>query len=64
MKTLKELLAGVSFSGKIGDEAGRVNAVHFDSRKVGQGDLFVAQRGVSVDGHALSIKRWLPELLP
>ena len=52
MKTLKELLAGVSFSGKIGDEAGRVNAVHFDSRKVGQGDLFVAQRGVSVDGHA------------
>lgn len=51
MKTLKELLAGVSYSGKIEDEAGKINAVHFDSRKVGKGDLFVAQRGVSADGH-------------
>ena len=25
--------------------------IHFDSRKVGEGDLFVAQRGVSADGH-------------
>lgn len=52
MKTLKELLAGVSYSGKIEDEAGKINAVHFDSRKVEKGDLFVAQRGVSADGHA------------
>lgn len=52
MKTLKELLTGVSYRGKIEDETGRINAVHFDSRKVGKGDLFVAQRGVSVDGHA------------
>lgn len=51
MKTLKELLTGVSYSGKIEDEAGKINAVHFDSRKVGKGDLFVAQRGVSADGH-------------
>ena len=25
--------------------------IHFDSRKVGEGDLFIAQRGVNADGH-------------
>lgn len=29
-----------------------VRSIQFDSRKVGKGDVFVAQRGVSVDGHA------------
>lgn len=51
MQTLKELLAGVAFSGEIASGDVEVNAVHFDSRKVGKGDLFIAQRGVSVDGH-------------
>lgn len=32
MKTLKELLAGVQYSGEAG-ETGIINAVHFDSRK-------------------------------
>lgn len=51
MQTLKELLTDVVFKGEIASGDVRVNAVHFDSRKVGKGDLFVAQRGVSVDGH-------------
>lgn len=52
MQTLRELLTGVVFKGEMTSGDVKVNAVHFDSRKVGKGDLFVAQRGVSVDGHA------------
>lgn len=33
-----------------------VNAVHFDSRKVGKNDVFIAQRGVNIDGHAFMQK--------
>lgn len=33
-----------------------IRGVHFDSRKIGPGDLFVAQRGVSADGHAYIAK--------
>lgn len=51
MKKLRDLLSGVVCIGVYGDLARVVNAIHFDSRKVGKGDLFVAQRGVSVDGH-------------
>lgn len=51
MRTLKELLAGVCYTGVIYKEEVEINAVHFDSRKVEKGDVFVAQRGVSVDGH-------------
>lgn len=52
MKQLKELLAGVCYTKIIGEENPGIHAVHFDSRKIGKGDLFVAQRGVSADGHA------------
>lgn len=52
MRRLKELLTGVNVVKIQGDLALEVRRVHFDSRQVGQGDLFVAQRGVSVDGHA------------
>ena len=51
MKTLKELLVGVSLQRVVGSLEVEVNALHFDSRKVQPGDLFIAQRGVSVDGH-------------
>lgn len=52
MKTLKELLTGVSYRGEIEGGGCEVNAVHFDSRKVEKGDLFIAQRGANMDGHA------------
>ena len=28
-----------------------IRGLHFDSRKIGEGDLFVAQVGTAVDGH-------------
>lgn len=51
MKKLSELLEGVGIVKVCGTMEREVNGVCFDSRKVGAGDLFVAQRGVSVDGH-------------
>lgn len=52
MEKLKDLLKGVVCEAICGDVDIPVNAVHFDSRKVGKNDVFVAQRGVSADGHA------------
>lgn len=49
---LKDLIAGVDCKEVRGTTEMAVGSVHFDSRKVGHGDLFVAQRGVSADGHA------------
>lgn len=51
MKELKELLNGVEVLKLYGEENPSVRSVYFDSRKIGKGDMFVAQRGVSVDGH-------------
>ncbi len=51
MKKLKDLLGGVALLEIEGDENKLVNSIHFDSRKIGEGDLFVAQRGVNTDGH-------------
>ncbi|MDE5612924.1 MAG: UDP-N-acetylmuramoyl-L-alanyl-D-glutamate--2,6-diaminopimelate ligase, partial [Odoribacter sp.] len=52
MKALKELLTGVDAVKVCGNLDVQVGKVHFDSRKVEKGDLFVAQRGVHADGHA------------
>ena len=52
MKPLKELLTGVDAVKVCGSLDIQVEKVHFDSRKVEKGDLFVAQRGVHADGHA------------
>lgn len=52
MEKLKDLLKGVAYEAVHGEVEIPVNAVHFDSRKVGKNDVFVAQRGVSADGHA------------
>ena len=49
---LKDLIAEVDCKEVRGTTEIAVGSVHFDSRKVGRGDLFVAQRGVSADGHA------------
>ncbi|WP_406682923.1 UDP-N-acetylmuramoyl-L-alanyl-D-glutamate--2,6-diaminopimelate ligase [Seonamhaeicola sp. MEBiC1930] len=51
MKVLKDILYKVSINAVVGDTAISVNAVDFDSRKIGEKDVFVALRGTLVDGH-------------
>ncbi|GHV64694.1 UDP-N-acetylmuramoyl-L-alanyl-D-glutamate--2,6-diaminopimelate ligase [Bacteroidia bacterium] len=48
---LQQLLRGVKYTKLYGWKDIEIHEVHFDSRKVGEGDLFVAQRGESADGH-------------
>lgn len=52
MRSLKDLLYSVSISQTVGRTDVSVNEIQFDSRKVQQKDVFVAVRGVTVDGHA------------
>jgi UDP-N-acetylmuramoyl-L-alanyl-D-glutamate--2,6-diaminopimelate ligase len=49
---LSELLQGVTCEVVQGEVNVGIENVHFDSREIGKGDLFVAQRGVHADGHA------------
>ena len=51
MKILRDILYGVTIEKIIGSTSIEVNAVAFDSRKIERGALFVAQKGVVVDGH-------------
>lgn len=51
MKQLKDILYKVSVDAIYGDTSVPVFQVVFDSREVAKGDLFIAQRGVTVDGH-------------
>ncbi|WP_291865974.1 UDP-N-acetylmuramoyl-L-alanyl-D-glutamate--2,6-diaminopimelate ligase [Maribacter sp.] len=51
MMLLKDILFGVSLSAVSGDTTCLVNAVCFDSRKVGLDDVFVAIKGTLTDGH-------------
>lgn len=51
MKVLKDILYKVSLVSTVGDMEQQIGDIHFDSRKVGQGDLFVAIPGTQVDGH-------------
>ncbi len=48
--TLEQLLAGVDVVSLHGSNI-EVTNIQFDSRKVGEGSLFVAEKGVAVDGH-------------
>ena len=48
---LKELISVLSPIEIIGSVEKEINSLHFDSRKIGQGDVFVAQVGTAVDGH-------------
>lgn len=48
---LSELLQAIKPLKVLGDTGRDIHALQFDSRKVEQGDLFVAQRGTAVDGH-------------
>ncbi len=48
---LNELLSAIQPIEVFGRTDIEINNIHFDSRKVGKGDLFVAQVGTAVDGH-------------
>lgn len=51
MKLLKDILYGVSVEAVVGSTAIEIEQIEFDSRRVGEGSLFVAQRGLNFDGH-------------
>ncbi len=56
MKKLNELLVDVCVKSLQGNMDKEISHVHFDSRKIEHGDLFVALRGVNVDGHTFISK--------
>jgi|TARA_B110000305_G_C19458731_1_gene652730 UDP-N-acetylmuramoyl-L-alanyl-D-glutamate--2,6-diaminopimelate ligase len=51
MQLLKDILYKVSVNKVYGSTDVSISNIKFDSRKAGRNDLFVAQKGVSVDGH-------------
>ena len=51
MKLLKDILYKVSLIEVVGSTNVAINAIQFDSRKVGKDNLFVAVRGTVSDGH-------------
>ena len=51
MKKLNNILKNCTVLKNYGDLDVLFNQIHFDSRKVKKEDLFVAQKGVQVDGH-------------
>ena len=49
---LSDLLSGVIIKDVVGDISSvEVNKIEFDSRKINESDLFIAIKGVTVDGH-------------
>lgn len=48
---LKDILFGVSLVAIHGDREQKVKALSFDSRKVEEGTLFIAVKGLTADGH-------------
>jgi len=51
MKLLKDILYGVGLTAVNGSTDIMINAICFDSRKVGLDDVFIAIKGTLVDGH-------------
>ena len=51
MKILKDILYKVSVNAVYGSTDKSINEIVFDSRKVVENDMFIAQKGVQVDGH-------------
>lgn len=51
MKKLKDLLYGVAIERIVGATSISIKAIELDSRKINPGGLFVAQNGLSTDGH-------------
>ena len=56
MKNLKNIVYNVSIESTIGSMDKTIAAVHYDSRSVGVGDLFVAIKGGAFDGHTFISK--------
>ena len=48
---VSELLLEIKLKKRIGDLSTEINKIEFDSRKIENGDVFVAVRGTVVDGH-------------
>ena len=51
MAELKDILYKVTINAVVGSTGVAVNAIHFDSRAVSNGDVFVAIKGTTVNGH-------------
>jgi len=51
MAQLKDILYKVTINAVVGNTGVAVNAVHFDSRNIAEGDVFVAIKGTVTDGH-------------
>jgi len=51
MAELKDILYKVTINAVVGSTGVEVNAIHFDSRAVSNGDVFIAIKGATVDGH-------------
>lgn len=51
MKSLKDILYGVSLKAVSGTTSRMINTICFDSREVGMDDVFIAIRGLHADGH-------------
>lgn len=51
MKRLSDILAGLEYELIAGDLQTPVSQIHFDSRLIKPGDLFIAMGGTHVDGH-------------
>ena len=48
---LKDILYKVTINAVVGSTSVAVNTLHFDSRLVSKGDVFIAIKGTTVDGH-------------
>lgn len=51
MIVLKDILYKVAINAVIGSTETKIKSLQFDSRKVAENDLFIAIKGISVDGH-------------
>ena len=51
MIVLKDILYKVTINAVVGNTGIGINAIDFDSRKIGNGDVFIAVKGVLADGH-------------
>ena len=49
--TIGELIKEIEVLRIVGDTAKEIADIQFDSRRVGEGSLFVAQVGTAADGH-------------
>jgi UDP-N-acetylmuramoyl-L-alanyl-D-glutamate--2,6-diaminopimelate ligase len=51
MAQLKDIIYRVTINAVVGNTSVDINAIHFDSRNITEGDIFVAIKGTVVDGH-------------